>query len=191
MLEKIPSRAGRALGSVRAGPENLIFNDAALAGVPARIDVTSSAFIDGGSIPARFTSDGPGVSPPLEWRGAPLTTAELVLLIEDPDAPMPHPLVHAIAWKLHGARGSIPEGALSSSGENSPGTPMGRNSYLMREYLPPDPPSGHGTHHYAFELFALDAAGRFESAPGRGTLIEVLKEHAIAKGMLVGTYQRR
>lgn len=191
MLEKIPSGAGRALSSVRAGPENLVFNDAVLADVPLRIDVLSAAFIDGGALPARFTSDGAGLSPPLEWRGAPLTTAELVLLVEDPDAPMPHPLVPAIAWKLHGARGSIDEGALSAEDGRRPDTPMGRNSHLARNYLPPDPPAGHGTHHYAFELFALDCATQFESAPGRGPLIEMLKEHAIAKGMLVGTYARR
>ena len=190
MLEKMPPSAGRALGGVRAGPENLVFNDAALARVPARIDVMSPAFIDGGALPERFTNDGPGISPPLEWRGAPLTTAELVLLIEDPDAPTPHPLVHAIAWKLRGASGSMPEGALSSAGDQSPEASMGRNSYMAREYLAPDPPSGHGTHHYAFELYALDAPVRFESAPGRSSLIEVLKEHAIAKGMLVGTYER-
>lgn len=189
MLEKIPSIAGRALGGFRAGPENLIFNDATLAPIPVRIDVTSPAFIDGGTLPERFTADGPGVSPPLEWRGAPLTSRELVLLVEDPDAPMPRPLVHAIAWKLHGASGSIAEGALSTAGQQ-PHAPLGRNSYLTREYLPPDPPPGHGKHHYAFELFALDTPVRFESAPGRGPLLEMLKEHAIAKGMLVGTYER-
>lgn len=191
MLEKIPSSAGRALGGVRAGPENLIFNDPSLARVPVRIDLMSSAFIDGGTLPERFTADGPGVSPPLEWHGAPLTTAELVLLIEDPDAPMPHPLVHAIAWRLRGASGSIAEGTLSAAAGQKPGAPMGRNSYLMREYLPPDPPSGHGIHHYAFQLFALDTPARFELAPGRDPLLEILKEHAIAKGMLVGTFARR
>jgi len=191
MLEKIPSSAGRALGSVRAGPENLVFNDAALARVPERIDVWSPAFIDGGTIPERFTTDGPGTSPPLQWRGAPLTTAELVLLIEDPDAPLPHPLVHAIVWQLRGASGSIAEGTLSTTGGQKPDLPLSRNAYWVREYLPPDPPAGHGTHHYAFELFALDARPRFESAPGRSTLLEILKEHAIAKGMLVGTYERR
>jgi len=179
MLDKIPSSAGRALGSLRAGPESLVFNDAALARVPARIDVMSPAFIDGGMLPERFTADGSGISPPLEWRGAPLTTAELILLIEDPDAPMAHPLMHAIAWKLHGAGGSIVEGALA-----------GRNCYMLRNYLPPDPPSGHGIHHYAFELFALDGPARFEAAPDRESLIEMLKEHAIAKGMLVGRYER-
>lgn len=67
---------------------------------------------------------------------------------------------------------------------------MGRNSYLSRNYLPPDPPSGHGLHRYAFEVFALDAPTHLESAPGRAAMLELLSARAIAKGMLIGTYGR-
>jgi Raf kinase inhibitor-like YbhB/YbcL family protein len=188
MLEKIPSSLGRAMRRARAGAEGLVYN--LLADIPAEITVTSSAFLDEGQLPARFTADGPGRSPPLAWRGAPAHTAELALLIEDPDAPMPHPLVHAIAWKLLGSEGSIGEGALCSAGHPSEGPPIGRNSYFSRGYLPPDPPSGHGPHRYAFELFALDVPTRFRSTPGRTAMIDLLTEHAIAKGMLIGTYVR-
>lgn len=188
MLEKIPSSLGRAMSSARAGAEGLAYN--VLSAVPARITLRSPAFADGGGLPARFTADGPGISPPLEWEGAPSRTAELVLLIEDPDAPMPHPLVHAIAWKLRGAHGAIADGALSSAGQPPEGAALGRNSYLSREYLPPDPPSGHGPHHYAFELFALDAPAPFDSTPGRTAVIDFLTAHAIAKGLLTGTYAR-
>lgn len=188
MLEKIPSSLGRAMRGARAGAEGLAYH--VLSAVPAQITLGSPAFTDQGELPARFTADGPGVSPPLEWHGAPPQSAEFVLLIEDPDAPMPHPLVHAIAWQLRGAEGAIAEGALSRAGRPPHGAPLGRNSYLSREYLPPDPPSGHGTHHYAFELFALDAPAQFDSAPGRTAVIDFLTAHAIAKGMLTGTYER-
>jgi Raf kinase inhibitor-like YbhB/YbcL family protein len=191
MLEKMPSSVGRALSGVRAGADSIVTNDPALAGIPNTIAVASPAFADNGPLPPRFTADGAGVSPPLEWHGAPPGTAELVLLIEDPDAPTPHPLVHAIAWKLRGTEGAIAEGALSSASGHHTEASLGPNSYLTRAYLPPDPPSGHGPHHYAFELFALDAPTHSDSAPGRGALIEWLKAHAIAKGMLTGTYERR
>lgn len=188
MLEKIPSSLGRAMRGARAGMEGLTYFT--LADVPAEITVVSPAFANHAQLPARFTADGPGVSPPLEWRGAPAGTAELVLLVEDPDAPMPHPLLHALAWKLRGTRGAIAEGALSGAGRPPDGPPMGRNSYLSRDYLPPDPPSGHGIHHYAFELFALDAPAQFESTPGRSAMSDHLSAHAIAKGILTGTYAR-
>jgi phosphatidylethanolamine-binding protein (PEBP) family uncharacterized protein len=41
-----------------------------------------------------------------------------------------------------------------------------------------------------FEVFALDARPRLETAPGRGRVLEWLRAHAIAKGMLMGLYER-
>jgi phosphatidylethanolamine-binding protein (PEBP) family uncharacterized protein len=67
---------------------------------------------------------------------------------------------------------------------------IGRNSYLQHAYLPPDPPPGHGAHHYAFQVFALDRAPERVEAPGRGRLLELLRGHTLASGLLIGTYQR-
>ncbi|MEO7338654.1 MAG: YbhB/YbcL family Raf kinase inhibitor-like protein, partial [Caldimonas sp.] len=56
---------------------------------------------------------------------------------------------------------------------------------------PPDPPPGHGVHHYAFQVFALDAsAPPFSDTPGRDEVLEALRDHAIASGCLIGTYER-
>jgi len=66
----------------------------------------------------------------------------------------------------------------------------GRNSYLRAGWLPPDPPPGHGTHRYAFQLFALAAGADFGDTPGRDEVLEVLRERAIASGCLIGTYAR-
>ncbi len=190
MLEKLPRGLGRALSGVRSELTALLCNDASLPHVPAEIEVTSSAFANGAALPARCTADGPGSSPPLAWTHAPERTAELMLLIEDPDAPLPHPLVHAIAWGLRGRHGAIAEGALSGASQGGAEAPLGRNSYLSQRYLPPDPPTGHGPHRYCFELFALDAPAHFESTPGRSALLAHLARHAIAKGLLIGTYER-
>jgi len=40
---------------------------------------------------------GREVSPPLSWSAAPEGTAELLLVMEDPDAPMGKPFVHCVA----------------------------------------------------------------------------------------------
>lgn len=193
MLGKLPSRLGRVLRGVRASEIGLAFHDATLSAVPADVRVTSPEFIDRGPLPARYTADGEGLSPPLSWRGIPPTTASIVILIEDADSPTPHPLVHAIVWAIAGADGDLPAGALPRSGGPLPSsTSMGRNSLLTVGYLPPDPPSGHGTHRYAFEVFALGSRPRLDShtAPGRGKVLEWLKKLAIAKGMLIGVYER-
>ncbi|MFN2590446.1 MAG: YbhB/YbcL family Raf kinase inhibitor-like protein, partial [Actinomycetota bacterium] len=52
---------------------------------PATLTVTSPAFSDGGTIPTRFTCDGPGISPPLRWAES-KPAEEFVLVVTDPDA---------------------------------------------------------------------------------------------------------
>ncbi len=65
----------------------------------ATIDLSSPTFASGGRLPIRFTADGDGVSPPLV-SDLPAGTTSLALILEDPDAPTPEPLVHAILWNL-------------------------------------------------------------------------------------------
>jgi Raf kinase inhibitor-like YbhB/YbcL family protein len=190
MLEKIPAVVGRALNDARAGAEDLVAVDTELTGVNATIEVTSPAFAYQQPIPAKYTADGEGISPPLEWRCVPTDAESIVLLIEDADSPTPQPLVHAIVWDLPGSDASLPEGSLPSATVEAPADALGRNSFMSASYLPPDPPRGHGTHRYVFQIFALDSAPRFESPPGRTALRESIKGHVIAKGLLIGTYGR-
>ena len=195
MLEILPASLGRALRGARPGLEKVVWSDPALADREESILVTSPAFEDGGELPVQYTADRDGNSPSLQWQGAPADAASSVLLIEDADSPTPHPLVHAIAWGLAGGDGALAERALPTLGagrlgSGGAGPAMGRNSYLRTGYLPPDPPPGHGPHRYAFQIFALDIQPYFQAPPGRSRLVELLRDHAIAKGLLIGTYER-
>ena len=53
----------------------------------ARMEITSSAFQEGGNIPSKFTCDGSDTSPPLQITGVPSEAKSLVLVADDPDAP--------------------------------------------------------------------------------------------------------
>jgi Raf kinase inhibitor-like YbhB/YbcL family protein len=190
MLEKIPGAVGRGTKGARAGAENLAVAHTELTGVNASIEVTSDAFGYNEPIPARYTADGDGISPPIEWRGVPSNAESVVLMIEDPDSPTSEPFVHVIVWDLPGTDAYIPEGALPSAARPGPEEALGRNSFLTPMYIPPDPPRGHGRHRYVFEVFALDSAPHFDAPPGRRALMERLNGHVIAKGLLIGTYER-
>jgi len=191
MLQNIPAGVGRALQGVRPGSESLVCADEAFAAVPEVIQLTSPAFAQGGAIPALYTADGERISPPLVWIGVPPEAESLVLLIEDQDSPTPRPLVHAILADMKPADGELAAGALPSPGNQGEDLGMGRNSYMQRGWLPPDPPRGHGPHHYSFQMFALDMVPEFRSVPGRSALVDALRGHVIARGTLVGTYERR
>ena len=52
-----------------------------------KIKLTSTAFSEGGFIPAKYTCDGQDISPPLKWDSVPKETLSIALICDDPDAP--------------------------------------------------------------------------------------------------------
>ncbi len=191
MLEHIPAWLGKALDGVRAGPEKLAIARPELGGTFGSLDLSSPAFADGARLPERFTADGSGVSPPLTWGTPPDGTALLALLVEDADAPAPQPLVHAVIWGIAADAGRLEQGAIVDDGSGSPERDVGRNSYYRQGWLPPDPPTGHGSHRYAFQLFALGPdVGAPGENPGRAAIVAVMAGHVLAAGLLIGTYSR-
>ncbi len=190
MLEHVPGWLGAILRNVRAGASKLTIVDPAL-GDFASLDLASLSFADGQRLPDRFTADGVGVSPPLHWRGVPAGATSLALIVEDPDAPSPQPLVHAILWDIVAADGQLAEGAIRPDGDGDAAHgDVGRNSYFREGWLPPDPPTGHGEHRYAFQLFALKDAPHLDANPGRSAVVEAMAGRVLAAGLLTGVYSR-
>ena len=105
---------------------------------PNTLKLSSTAFADGAAIPRANTCDGSGTPPPLAWRGVPENARELVLVVEDPDAPG-GTFVHWTAFGIPPDATAMPADA--AGGENSAG---------KQGWTPPCPPSG--THHYVFTL---------------------------------------
>lgn len=190
MLEKMPHAIGEALSKVKAGLGRTVYQSA-FAQVPATITVTSEAFPDGGMIPARYTQDGGKLSPPIAWSGLPAGTGSVVLLVEDPDAPMPKPFVHLIAWRERAGDAALSEGEFAGPGAKGGLHALGRNSFQRDRWLPPDPPAGHGPHRYLFQVYALDHPLDLPASPGRGDLLDAMKGRVLAKGLLTGIYERR
>jgi Raf kinase inhibitor-like YbhB/YbcL family protein len=151
---------------------------------PGALILSSPAFTDGGSIPARFTCDGRDVSPPLAWSGAPDGTAAFLLTMRDPDA---RDFLHWIAWNLPAPTEAIPEGASGAlpgdAGEgpsdfgNQPG------------YRGPCPPSG--THRYVLTLYALPMALADAATTPTERVERAAAQIALATATLTGTYRRQ
>lgn len=143
-----------------------------------QLEVLSTAFTQGGTIPPKYTCEGENVSPPLEIRGYPPGTKSLALIVEDPDAPR-GVYDHWIVW-------NIPPGERIA--ENSRPGITGKNSFGNTNYGGPCPPSG--SHRYYFKVYALDTELDIQAGSDKHTLQDAMKEHVVSSGELMAHYQK-
>jgi len=148
----------------------------------ATLALRSSAIAPGARIPARYTCDGPDISPPLTWTAPPPGTREQLVSMVDLDAPQP-PFVH---WALAGLASGLHD---LGAGRSPAGATAGANGFGGVGYRGPCPPRGSAPHRYLIEVDALDQT--FALAPGfdlRSQSPE-LASHTVARGQLIGLYR--
>lgn len=139
---------------------------ASQAQAPQTLTVRSTAFAPGGAIPRLYTCDGRDISPPLRWSGIPGDATQLMLVMNDLDAPGGD-FIH---WQM--SELSPRSGGLSAGGAPAVGI-AGTNSFGTTGYRGPCPPRGGPPHHYVITVTAL--------GDGRD----------VATGTLTGAYARR
>ena len=160
---------------------------------PAALEVTSSAFDEGETIPQQHTGDGADVSPPLQWSGVPDGARSIALMVDDPDAPSAEPWVHWVIYNLPADAGGLPEGVPRKERLDEPaGAMQGLNSWQSDNvgYRGPAPPPGHGQHRYFFRVYALDTRLKLQPRATRKAVDEAMDGHVLAKGKLMGVYER-
>lgn len=168
-----PLRSGsNKLASVKLGVKQLPL-----------LKVSTEAFRAGDTLPLSATADGENKPPTLTWSGVPSGARSMVVLCEDPDAPLPKPFVH---WMVYGlpARDTTLDAPLLAIAQ------QGKNTLGVPGYTGAAPPPGHGLHHYHFQVFALDTMLDLGPAVGRGALLDAMRGRVVAAGDLVGTYAR-
>jgi len=156
-------------------------------GKKMEIKITSSAFEEGGMIPAKYTCDGADVSPPLQWDVVPEGTKSIALICDDPDAPM-GTWVHWVLFNLPCDAKELVENIPAE--ETLPnGARQGVSDFGRIGYGGPCPPSG--THRYFFKIYALDAEVGLEAGINKHQLLKAMEGHILGQGRLVGKYKRR
>ena len=121
------------------------------------------------------------------WRGPASAKPLLEKIIGERSTLVP---VAYLEVDLPAADGALREGELHSPHHEGAGAHEGRNSFLRSGWLPPDPPTGHCVHRYAFQLFALGPGDAFPDKPGRSDVLRAVEQRGLASGLLVGTYER-
>lgn len=150
------------------------------------LTLISPAFSQGERIPDKHARDGDNLLPPIKWNGAPEGARSFALIVEDPDAPrgtFRHLGVFNIPSSFEGL-------AESADTQNDDGPRYAVNDFGFARYDGPQPPKGHGTHHYHFKLAALDVPKL--SIPATAGVEAIWKEackHKLDEAELVGTFE--
>jgi len=156
-------------------------------GATMKIELSSPAFKQGGSIPAAYTCDGNDGSPALAWKGAPAGVKSFALICDDPDAPG-GTWVHWVMYNIPPKTTSLPE-SVPASKTLGDGSMQGVNDFRKIGYGGPCPPGG--THRYFFKVYALDAMLNLGPGATKAALLKAMDGHIIGQGELVGAYSRR
>lgn len=146
------------------------------------LQLTSDAFANGQSIPAKFSCVGKNISPALAWTEPPSGTQSFALIVDDPDAPG-GTWVHWVLYNIPTDVRNLPE---SFSAQDP--VSVGKNSWGKLSYGGPCPPSG--THRYYFKLYALDSTLSLSPGASKEQLLKAMEGHILAQSELMGTFSK-
>ena len=158
--------------------------------------LTTTAWPDGGDIPAKHAQAGRDVSPPLSWNDVPEGVASFVLIAHDLDAAVAggaSDVLHWMVWNIPGTARALAEGI-----GHGPELPDGSRQISVSGpyYRGPGAPATGPKHHYVFELYALDAAVDVPAvgaspADTRTAVLAAMAGHVRGKAVMVGLYKRQ
>lgn len=147
-----------------------------------KIKVTSTAFKAGGPIAVKYTCNGAGTSPPLQWQGVPSGAAEVFVLAVDLSGGSREVVQWAVAGIPPGTtsipEGSLPAGAIAginSAGKVGWGGMCGAKGQVQR---------------VGFLFYALRQKLKLKSGFNPIEVRGGLKGATLATGLTLATYQR-
>lgn len=164
--------------------------------------LNTTAWADGGMIPARYTQMGPEISPALQWSTPPAGTASFVVVFHDADAVVPNSTDDLLQWMVWnipatatGLPPSRPDGFELSDGSR-------QISASGSRYRGPGASASGPVHHYIFELYALDTMLDIKVAPQgpqepnpnaqaiRTSVMQAMVGHVRGKAAYLGLFRR-
>ena len=155
--------------------------------------LTTTAFEDGSTIPAKYTQLVPNpVTPKLEWANVPAGTVSFVLIMHDPDGAPQKRLEQYLHWMLFNIPGTareLPEG-VAATPQLADGTIQAKNARGDIGYRGPGAGAAGPYHHYTFELYALDIKLDLGPDATQSDVLKAIDGHIVGKAVLVGRFHR-
>ncbi len=144
--------------------------------------ISSPAFKNGGNIPFKYSCEGENINPEIDIENVPEGAKSLVLIIDDPDAPIGGVWTH---WILY----NIPTDTTKIEENSAPGR-QAISTSKQKGYIGPCPP-GNETHRYFFRLYALDTSIEESDGLTREKIDRKILEHVISTAEIMGYYTRK
>ncbi len=162
-------------------------------GPGAELSISSTAFKEGGSIPAKYTYEMGNVSPPLHWSAGPAGTQSFALIMEDIDwakeTSRPPDPRQWIVFNIRADVLDLSEGIPQQEKLYIVGALHGKNCYAENYYAGPRTRVG-VTHRYTFTVYAIDTLLDLPAGASADQVLAAIQGHILAQGQLTGKYGR-
>jgi hypothetical protein len=157
---------------------------------PLQFKMMVTGYSDGDWIPVQYTCGvSDGSSPEVQWTDPPKGTLSLALIFHDTDAVPGRGAMDVTHWTLWNIPANTAQLPANFRPDTSPdGIQQGKNVQGVNGYQPPCPPAGAGTHHYVFELYAVDTKLNLPAGSSREDLLKAMDDHVIGKATHVGIF---
>ena len=157
----------------------------------------STSLADGSFLAVKYTctAGAQAVSPEIHWTNPPRDTASFVLIVHDME-PRPRKanddILHWMVWNIPASATKLPE-AISNTTQQLPDGSFQTNGNPgqggIAGYRPPCPPAG-PSHHYAFEVYAIDQPIDLPLTATRADVLKAIDGHISAHAALVVPYHQ-
>jgi phosphatidylethanolamine-binding protein (PEBP) family uncharacterized protein len=150
----------------------------------------------GSQMPKELSAEGAGHFPTLQWPEASAETKQYLLISEDPDAPLPSPIIHGLYYGIPPTATGLSNADLEAAKEPytlKSGFKYGKNR-RGTVYIPPRPLLGHGPHRYFFTLIALNEpidTSKLSAVPTAEEMAGAIEGKVVGWGEWIGVYERK
>lgn len=203
MWPYVENTLGLLLRSQRGRDAKLFYKGPAFANLPEpSLEVTSpDCGASNSTMSSKHGKDGGNRFPTISWDPPKSDTEvkEYVLIVEDPDAPLPSPIAHGVYYAIPTSNRSVDASCLEMVGTKSAndlkgGFKFGQNR-MGNAYGGPRPVLGHGPHRYFYQVIALkekvDQKGFAATKPTREELAKAIEGKVLAWGIWIGVFERK
>ncbi|KIW20830.1 hypothetical protein PV08_01408 [Exophiala spinifera] len=211
-LDYLEYSLGRLLSSNRGRDSKLWTNTAAFADAPEVLTVTCPEIGPSNSVmPVEYGAFGKSRFPAIEWKVSPTAPAatadeikQYIVLIEDPDAPLPLVPIHGLFYAIPDTKTTITADDLAldtdTKAASRPGEKYLRGGFRLGKnirgtiYGAPRPPLGHGPHRYFYQVVALNDKLNVDKLSPVATKTELenaIKSKIVGYGVWVGVFERK